>query len=151
MLQRIQSLYLLGAGILAGLFVFLPVAILISGDETIRIYIGKSVPPVTTFGVLMTTLTLLFTLLSVAALGIIFLFKSRKRQIRWIRIQIAFTAFAILLTLLYFWKWHSTYTDAIFSWSMVLTFPVISIVLLFLAGKSVRKDQDLVDSLNRIR
>ena len=87
----------------------------------------------------------------------IFIFKNRKLQIKVTRICLRFSLFMSLFTVFYFYNCLTYLIDIMPS--QVLEFlmyaailnPFICTYLLFLALKSIKTDNELVNSLNRIR
>ena len=136
MLQRIQTIYLLcAAGISAGLiFVFnLWVTnagkIVFAKDELL--YLG---------------LFLGSALLSIIA---IFMFKNRKLQFVLGRLNIILNFF--LLGFFVYLSLNVSGETAVSEKGIGMFIPIISIVLLVLANKAIKKDEDLVKSVDRLR
>ncbi|MEX1011024.1 MAG: DUF4293 family protein [Balneolaceae bacterium] len=135
MIQRIQSLYLLGATIVNVALFFSP------------LYRHAMRDPAGWIGIS-------FAVLLVAAGGLalfsIFLYSDRVRQLRWVRIgsliQVAILAFsaAILFTLGGF---GSFLIRELITTGLVL----LALLLYLLATRSIRKDEELVRSMDRIR
>ncbi len=139
MIQRIQSLWLLAATACAALtfkFTFY------SGNKP-----GKDNMPA--FENLTASsnmfLLILTAILVTSCLIIIFLYRERKKQLR-------FTVLAILLSiinLVLYFSQLKKFTDGNISLTAVLAFAIP--VLLFFAARGIWKDEKLVKSLDRLR
>lgn len=149
MIQRIQSLFLLGVIILSVLLYFLPVY----GFSELT---GASVDAAATGPVKDLTIannTLLMILNgAIAALSLlgIFLYKNRSLQMRVCRLNILLTC--VLMVLLYFAA--DTLSSGMnqqihFRYGAYL--PFFDILFLFLANFYIRKDDELVRSADRLR
>lgn len=149
MIQRIQSLFLLGVIILSVLLYFLPVY----GFSELT---GASVDAATTGPVKDLTIannTLLMILNgAIAAFSLlgIFLYKNRSLQMRVCRLNILLTC--VLMVLLYFAA--DTLSSGMnqqihFRYGAYL--PFFDILFLFLANFYIRKDDELVRSADRLR
>ncbi len=146
MIQRIQTLYMLGALVCTGLLLAFPVWQALPTMEAFGQFpygIGARSYP----------LCLLLLLLNgIGLLAAIFTFKKRKLQGYLIFV-------AMLLQWLYLGcSWIVVYMQREnfdhFSWSEVKAgsiLPIISILLLALAAGGVRKDERLIRSMNRMR
>lgn len=122
MIQRIQTVYMLIAGVVAAL----P---LLFGLDWLR--------------------TLLFAISAVVALYTIFKYKKRNLQqlLNWLNIVINFTLLGIFV-----YRMLNSSGESIISEKGVGVFvPVLSIVFLFLANKAIRRDEKLVKSADRLR
>lgn len=155
MIQRIQTLYLLIAAVLVGLIIFIPMAnYLSSGSEY----------ALTAFGIVsadsggsIATLPYLAVLAAVAALipfVTIFLFRNRLLQIRLCIVEIVLLAGVVGLQVYYLYHGGSAFgaSDAhSTSYSFVNIFPLIALILMWLAVRAIGKDEALVRSLDRLR
>lgn len=127
MLQRIQTLYLCGALIVNGLFLFLPLET--SKDTTVSL-----------------TSNIILTVLNVSLNGIllfnIFSFRNRKLQMlicKWlVLLFLAEVGLSILFVTLGSLHWN-------------LSLPFVSIVFTLLALRGVKHDDQLVRSADRLR
>ena len=142
MWQRIQTLWLLLAGVAMTLTLFLPLALFstqsVMGAENFEMY---------SLWVKNATDGSIITMISFAT---IFLFKKRKIQMR-------LCVFSMLLAIGYIidfavraWQFKAV-LDADFSIKFALGLPFIALVLLYLAFRGVRKDEILVRISSRIR
>ncbi len=152
MIQRIQSVYLLVAAVFTAIFTF---------THLVEIKSGEYLYYITAFGVFDTNSTAeaifsttffgLFALaLVLLKIIIIFLYKNRAVQIRLSIISIV--ANLGLIGLIYYLSLNATsQLESVTSYKIPVIFPLVSVVLLILAILSIRKDDNLVKSLNRIR
>tara|TARA_Y100001954_G_scaffold99627_2_gene108479 strand:+ start:9198 stop:9650 length:453 start_codon:yes stop_codon:yes gene_type:complete len=150
MIQRIQSLYLLLAAI--GQVVF--------ATGTYFTYnLSNSIYKVTGKGVFDMNEMLvggdsksfyLGLVLALFAFVTIFLFKNRKRQIKFSKIGGLATFAEIIFLLVTFYKLNQGEETNI-SFGFALFIVPITTVLFFMANKAVKKDDDLVRSVDRIR
>ena len=147
MIQRIQTVYILIAEILIASLFFLNFADLSVNSELYTfsiegIFNGETLIfdglPIMIFIGLITLLHLV----------IILMYKKRVLQIR-------ITVFTIILLLgltgLFFYFIYSGFTDVKVAFKVPMAFPVIAIILDYLAIRSIGKDEALVRSLDRIR
>jgi peptidoglycan/LPS O-acetylase OafA/YrhL len=136
MIQRIQSLYLLGASVCAFLSFKFP---FFSGQKKINAE-QKYLTASTNFGILLLTVAL-----AVGTLAIIFLYKNRKQQIK-------YTLVALLVSIaslaVYFFA-KKDFVSGTYSFGAIL--PIAIPILLGLAAWNIRKDEKLVKSLDRLR
>ncbi len=132
MIQRVQSLYLLLAAIISGgLSQILPTGF----DE-----IGVFNTPLIYEGLLFSAI---FSLL------IIFVFKNRKLQFVLGRLNILLNI--ILLGVLVYLTLNLSGETSVSEKGIGRIIPLISIVLLVLANKAIKKDEELVKSVDRLR
>ena len=136
MIQRIQSVYLLlTAGISAGLiFVFH----LWITNEDVKIF---AIDEVLYFG--------LFLGSAVLSLLSIFMFKNRKLQFVLGRLNIILNV--ILLGFFVYQSLNISGEALVSEKGIGIFLPILSIVLLVLANKAIKKDEDLVKSVDRLR
>ena len=136
MIQRVQSVYmLLVAAIAGGLTFIFSLYTLEDGVEIFAkddpIYIG------------------LFMASAILALITIFLFKNRKLQFVLNRFNIIFNL--ILLGVFVYRMLTLSGETAVSEKGIGIIIPIISIVLLVLANRAIKKDEDLVKSVDRLR
>ena len=147
MIQRIQTVYLLISAILVGLLFLLPFAE-IAKDGAVYLFNYKGI-------VLNGTLKengfaisgLIGIILALHGVAIL-QFKNRIRQIRII-------VFTILLLIglfgMFFFFTYYTFSDAQVSFKISMVFPLIAIILDYLAIRAIGKDEALIRSIDRIR
>lgn len=159
MLQRRQTLYLLAAAVCALLTFMFPVARYASPADG-RGFVYSTMGVATEAGAPVTDLELkfplaiLFLLIAVVMLVIMFLYKNRPRQIAIVRasylliILSAYLMFSQHLSLSSYLNKGARF-EASFGVSMFL--PVAMLLFAFLAEHSIRKDEELVKSMDRLR
>ncbi len=136
MLQRIQTLYLLLASIVSVvLCVYLPYGMDQNGVEL--------------YAVEEQFLLGLFMGSAFLSLIAIFLFKNRKLQFVLGRLNIILNF--ILLGVFVYWSLTVSGETKISEKGIGMLIPIISIVLLVMANKAIKKDENLVKSVDRLR
>jgi hypothetical protein len=147
MIQRIQSVFLfLAAGLLSGQF-FVPYYTI--SPQTVGL------PPSLTDGALTPTDnigTLGLTILSAGlALVAIFLFKNRKLQMTISNLAMVVAIMLLALFGMVYYQTTAVVNDPSghtgFGWALL----VLALVALFLATRGIRKDENLVRSMDRLR
>ena len=156
MIQRVQSVYLLLITILMSIFVFAPYAqIVADGSQTIEFYsfaVRKTFDTGSTEIIIRTLpLILLIIIAGATAFLDIFLFRKRIFQIRiCILISILLIAQLILIYIHYTHIRHE-FSSVGSMLKLPVIFPVISIILVFMAYRGIKHDEIIVNSYNRIR
>ena len=136
MLQRIQTIYLfLAALVSAGLIFVFSLWENAAGEA---VYAEDRLM---VFG--------LFLVSAFISLITIFLFKNRKLQFVLGRLNIILNL--ILLGLFVYWSLNVSGESEISEKGIGMLIPIISIVFLVLANKAIKKDEDLVKSVDRLR
>ncbi|SDG54542.1 DUF4293 domain-containing protein [Psychroflexus sediminis] len=136
MIQRIQSFYLLIAILLNGVLSFyLPLWIT---SENVEIYALSQPVAISLF--------LVSVLISIITL---FSFKKRKRQFVLGRINIILNF--VLVGVFAYWTLSLPGEMDISEKGIGMLLPIISIVFIALANKAIKKDEDLVKSVDRLR
>ena len=153
MIQRIQSLYLLLADLLLLALFFLPFASLttIKGDvyqlnlmECIKV--GN--PPVIIQKNWFLVGLVMLAILSITAT--IFLYKDRPKQLKITLLSLIILISANLLV--YYLAWNGKIISGEkFTTHVVAVFPLVAVILLLLAFQGIKKDENLVKSIDRIR
>lgn len=154
MIQRIQTLFLLIATILQVIFLLSPLStFLMEGNQTILLYCsGFKTGDIESQMVLRNT-SMLILCISILVLTFIniFLYKKRILQIRicvyTILLNIGMIGF-LFLTISNFMK-NNTVSQH--TYSVFLVMPIVSIILLFLAFRGIRKDEILIKAYDRLR
>jgi hypothetical protein len=147
MIQRIQTAYLLVAGLLtASLFKLNFAELVVNGEfhvfNALGIFNGETMVfdglPVMIF----------IGLISLLHFVAIFMYKKRIRQIR----LVVFTIILLLgLVGLFFYFIYTGFDDAKVAFKIPMAFPLIAVILDYLAIRAIGKDEALVRSLDRIR
>ena len=162
MIQRIQTIYLFVLTALMAAVLFTPLARFLGGTEEFRLmaFGVKSLGEPAGLGadslyvastLYMGILVVLSTLLPLVN---IFLYKRRWLQIRLCMVEIVLLVGVQIFVCYYIFKaWHSVAGFEIHSvsYSLVDIFPLIGIVLAYMAMRGIIKDETLVRSLDRIR
>lgn len=142
MLQRIQSLWLLIAGLLMAATFKIA---LFSGN------IVKTGQPAQFEKLTAGSSILLAIVVAVSALlslYIIFIYKNRKLQIKLVLLNLAVSIIAIIL----FYKQTQQFVEGESSlFILALVFPVVSVFFLILALRGINRDEKLIKSLDRLR
>lgn len=154
MIQRIQTLYLLIAALMVAAMFFVPFAELTGKDGAHYLFniSGINVDGNNGSKSLYNTWPVLVLVCSslILVLLSIFLFKNRITQIRisYISISLLFG----LKALMYYYTWNSNNLPAGGLQSkLYAVLPLIAAIFVFLAIRSIRKDENLVKSIDRIR
>ena len=153
MLQRIQTVYLLIIVALTVALLFLPLAVLQSGDQLFT-FAASGLSTMTKQPELIYPTWGLFALViivSLLAFVTIFLFKNRILQIR-LCIFNAILMFGIYGLFAFFtWIMKGQLETASMSFKFALSFPLVSLILDYLAIRNIGADEALVRSLDRLR
>jgi hypothetical protein len=155
MIQRIQTIYLLAIVILSGITIFSPIADLINKvDNQIYLIDFKGISLVKPTGNIVEStiwgLISFSAVVPIIALATIFSYKNRVKQIRLTVINMIFMISFYVFLLVYLWPacirlhtdWHLR---------IVSVFPLVNLILSYLAIGAIGKDEKLVKSLDRLR
>ncbi|MDL2256118.1 DUF4293 domain-containing protein [Parabacteroides sp. OttesenSCG-928-G06] len=152
MLQRIQTVYLLLVGALFIALLFMPLAI-ITADQIYRFDVTglNTVMPEAqlifpTWGLF--ALTAIIALLAVVT---IFLYKKRVLQIRLTIFNTLLMVGFYALVFYYVYNVKADMEGTALNVKFALSFPLIAIILNYLAIRNIGADEALVRSLNRLR
>lgn len=136
MLQRIQTIYLLiAAGVSAGLIFLFDLYIT---SEDLQVFADDNIYVFGTF--------IASALLSIIS---IFKYKNRKSQFMLGRLNIILNFF--LLGFFVYQSLNISGETAVSEKGIGMFLPIVSIVFLALANKAIKKDEDLVKSVDRLR
>lgn len=153
MIQRIQTVYLLFASVLMLLMLFFPWVKFLAGEELYTFYFNgvkvlkESHPEMVVQTWTLAVLTIVIALISFV---MIFLYKKRALQMR-LSIYNMILMVALVGLIFYYAFTVSQELNAITYYSFPVVFPVIAIVLTYLAFRSIRKDELLIKSYDRLR
>ena len=155
MIQRIQTLYLLTVVILSVITLFTVQAGFVGNADAAQYILNyKGIFQVQTTGIDFVknvwALTALCVLIPTIAVATIFVYKKRLLQIRLSIINSVLLAGYYGLLFIYLWQTGAA-LDAEWYLEMVTAFPLINIILTFLAIRATGKDEALIKSLNRLR
>lgn len=158
MIQRIQTVYFLIIVALSAITFFLPVATLYDTANTflyslnyrgLSLEVGPEIiPPLNNINTW--SLKVIAGLIPLIALITVFLYKKRVLQIRlsFINMILMVGYYVILfITVIH----GANRLDADWSLNVVASFPLVCIILNWLAIRAIGKDEALVKSLNRLR
>ncbi len=152
MIQRIQTLYLLGALILMTLMFFFPLAELVDSSN-LFFFTYRGIPSLTEGEPMLFEaypIAILLLLIVLNSLFTIFSYKKRMRQIR----LTVFNIFCMLGVVgLVYYNVNSQLEpmQAIANYSIINAFPLVSVVLSYLAIRHIGKDEAMIRSMDRIR
>lgn len=156
MIQRIQSIYLLVAGIVTIVLLFIPIGTLIS-ELGFYTYTPFTVHVINTDLVVAKTffVAILLLLSSIISFVTIFLYKKRKLQVRLINFNMLIVL-ATLLTMLYIYpKFVFTkiqdLNNTVLEYNYVILIIALTAMGLYMAKKAIIKDEALVRSSERLR
>jgi len=147
MIQRIQTVYLLISALLIGLLFLFPFAETVK-DGLVYLFNFHGIVQngiIKENGVFISVLIGLILVLQGFAIGS---YKNRTRQIR----LIVFSIVLMLgfLGMVYFFTYY-LFNGAQISFKISVLFPVVAIILDYLAIQGIRKDEALIRSIDRIR
>jgi len=151
MIQRIQTLYLLLVLILSGITLFSVQAGFVGNADAIHYVLNyKGIFSGVNYVQNVWALSALCVLIPIIALITIFLYKKRILQIRLSIINSVLLAGYYGLLFIYLWQ-AGNVLNADWYLNIVTAFPLINIILTFLAIRAISKDEALIKSLNRLR
>lgn len=136
MIQRIQSIYLLFA-IIIGVIGYFFVPLWNGLEDTIAIAYNQAY------------VSYAYLASAVLALLSIFMFSNRKRQMGIVKLDIIINL--VLLGFLVYWFLNLPGEINFSEKGIWIVGPVLSIVFLIMAHKAIKKDEDLVKSVDRLR
>ena len=144
MIQRIQSVYLLLATLFSGGLVFV-LNLWIDAEEK-EFFMMDSF---NSENVMLKVMSALFFVSAALTLFAIFQFKNRKLQFVLGRLSILINF--ILLGILVYFTQNLSGEIAVSEKGIGLLIPILTIVLVVLANKAIKKDEELVKSVDRLR
>lgn len=154
MIQRIQTVYLLIATLLVGLFFFLPFAsFVIEPDMSVfHLSVKGLIPDANTAKPLFRAMPLLVlvSLIIISDIFTIAIFKRRMLQIKLCILNI-FLLVGLQGIMFYFVSVSKHQLGSHTSYSFIFVFPLISAILTYLAIRRIAKDEALVRSMDRLR
>lgn len=157
MIQRIQTIFLLLALISGALVFFFPLADFyheFHGNYKLFVTELKSMDPdprMTTSIWFNAPLWICAGAALLLTLITIFFYKNRLNQLRLVAITILLNITFIVLVFLIYANKITRLTQIEPSWQMGIFFPLITLVFLILANRSIHKDEALVKSTDRLR
>ena len=152
MIQRIQTLYLLLASAFMSLTLFMPIATFVVDGQTYELTAFSL-----TCGEMSQSTIWLGIILAIATalpLITIFLFKKRTLQIRLCAVELMLLVGSAIFMAIYYFLSNRMFSQLEFSahgFHIAIIFPLIALVLDYLAMRAIFRDEMLVKSLDRIR
>jgi hypothetical protein len=143
MIQRIQSVYLLMASVISGVLIFVFNLWKSIEKSIFALDLLKSESN------LLKLIPVLFLVAAIFAFVAIFIFKNRKLQFVIGRFTILINL--ILLGLLIYVSLTLPGEASVSEKGIGMFIPILAILLLVLANKAIKKDEDLVKSVDRLR
>ena len=147
MIQRIQTVFIFVAALLVASLYKLKFADL-SVNEELFTFTAKGIS--NSSGLVFDGLPILIFIgiITLLHLVIIFIYKKRLRQIR----MLAFTIILLLgLFGMFFYFTYAGFENAKVAFKVPVAFPLVAIILDYLAIRAIGKDEALIRSINRIR
>nr|WP_321355900.1 DUF4293 domain-containing protein [uncultured Draconibacterium sp.] len=147
MIQRIQTLFILAAGMLIGSLYLQKFADIIVNDQ---LHIFNAFGIFKDEELLFSGLPLMILIGIIAVLHLVALFLYKKRIL-----QIRILGFSMLLMLglfgLFFYFTYASFEEVKVAFKVAVALPIASVILDWLAIRAIGKDEALVRSLDRIR
>lgn len=153
MIQRMQSLYLLWSFILIEIMFFFPLAELVDASGTVYEFLYRGIPALKEGDPLIYNalpVAILLGIIGLISFVTIFLFKKRMLQIRLTVFNMICMIGAMGL-IYYSISSQAKELSAITSYSLINAFPLVALVLCYLAIREIGKDEALIRSMDRIR
>ena len=143
MIQRIQTIYLLLSSIASGGLIFIFNLWISKGEKifVLDLFSNKSIS--------LQLIPIMFCISSILAIVNIFIFNNRKLQFVIGRILILINLF--LLGLLIYQSLMISGEISVSEKGIGMFLPILAILLLVLANNAIKKDEDLVKSVDRLR
>ncbi len=156
MIQRVQTMYLVLVKIFALLFIFLPLG-KVSHDTGIFSFSIALIRVPEVFGEVMVNSWLRYGVIALAIIAMILSliatlsYKNRKKQIKICHINTLAHILMITLTFFYVDNVIKEAFENDFSYGVAIVFPLLSLLLLLLAIRAIKKDENLVKAADRLR
>ncbi len=155
MIQRIQTIYLSLVFIFGLLFLFLPMGHLEIADMVYKIKSWGLVAENISFefqspGLYMISIIVLSIVIMILTILTILRYKRRLQQIQFGKLNILLHVGLVVLSFFYLDTFQQ-YNSGNFSYGVAIVMPLISMILILLANRAIRKDENLVRSADRLR
>lgn len=162
MIQRRQTIFMLLAAIASVLLFFMPLMSFDANGDVMRFTIFGIKNPIDTISLSKTytwPLVVLTVLMTIAPLVTIFLYKKRELQVRLCRFNMLLNIIFIALVFVYYESdilgvinavENDSYTLDV-AYFIGMAFPLVNLVLEILAIKGIKKDIELLKSVDRLR
>ncbi|MBP3290712.1 MAG: DUF4293 domain-containing protein [Alistipes sp.] len=152
MIQRIQTLYLLAVAAMMTTAIFTPLANFMAGVEEFKLFAFALKSAETSHSTIY--MGIVIALAAIVPLVTIFLYKNRLLQIRLCAVEIVLLLGSMIFMAIYYYLSNRMFSDLEFhAQSLCITtiFPLVSLILTYMASRAIFKDEMLVRSLDRIR
>jgi hypothetical protein len=155
MIQRVQTVYLMLVLIFALLFIFLPMGYLSTPGTTLSINgwnLPETILEATSYATaLLGWLSLVLAIIiMILTLHMILQFRKRLYQIKIGKILILIHLITVVSTFFYLDN-VKVIAQGTFSYGIAIIFPLISMLLVLMANRAIRRDENLVRSADRLR
>jgi hypothetical protein len=155
MIQRIQSLFLFAAVVLQLVFISSSLAhFLLADSRLVDFYCtgfistsGTTVSPI--FNT--TVIAIMSWAITLICISAIFLYKKRKLQMRICIYTILLIVCLIALLTFYYLQFKADNAIQTSAFTLSMAIPVVNIIILLLAFRGIRKDEQLVKAYDRLR
>jgi len=144
MIQRIQSVYLLIATLLSGGLIF--ILNLWKNEEGIDFFVMDSF---TSESILLKVMSVLFFVS--AALTLIAIFQFKKRQLQFVLGRLSILTNFIIIGIIVYFTQNLSGEINVSEKGIGLLIPILTIVFVVIANKAIKKDEELVKSVDRLR
>lgn len=154
MIQRIQTLYLLAVAAMMITAIFTPLANFMAGAEEYNLFAfalkGAEMSHSTIY------MGIIIALAAIVPLVTIFSYKKRLLQIRLCAVEIVLLLGSLIFMGIYYYLSNRIFSELglqvqITSIRIAVIFPIVSLILTYMASRAIFKDEMLVRSLDRIR
>ena len=162
MIQRKQTVFLLLAAIISALLFFMPLVSFEANGSAMKFTIFGIQNPIETISLSTTytwPLVVLTVLMTLAPIVTMFLYKKRELQVRLCRLTMLVTIIFIGLVFLYYESDLQEVIAAVegdqyqldVAYFIGMVFPLVNLVLYILAIRGIKKDIELLKSVDRLR
>jgi hypothetical protein len=152
MIQRIQTIYLLMALVALASMVVFPLATISDKFDHVFVFSYNHLHA-SDAGLIDTYLVLPTAIFFSLLIGFItiFLYKNRKRQMTWCFLHMAVNLVIGIIIFIKYYQFRHLYVGGSDSLSFTSLCPIIAVILDYLAYRGIKKDDELVKSIDRIR
>jgi drug/metabolite transporter (DMT)-like permease len=153
MIQRIQTLYLLGSFILIGIMFLFPLAELIDTAGQTYQFLYRGIPAIAEDApaiFMAYPVAILLSIIALISLVTIFLYKKRMLQIRLTIFNMVCMLGAMGL-IYYSINSQAKELNAVADYNIINAFPLVAVVFSYLALRNIGKDEAMIRSMDRIR
>ena len=151
MLQRIQSLYLFISLVLYLILFFTPIFNVHGNNEVYTVFSYKISPVQNVLNLNVWPICISVSMIFLIQLIALFSYKKRKLQIRLLQFNIILVLLSIITIGIYLYHFSGISEDAHIHLTLNVSIPFISAILFYMAIKGIRRDQALINSLDRLR